>query len=95
MTHENDEQQTRDQIEALNRLAREEAGALVEDGLPREEVAPAEEEQSDVPKIVLPGEGRTVTAFAMEAGNVCKVNGVYRRDSIPVVVNRESGGSSR
>lgn len=92
MTHENDEQQTRDQIEALNRLAREEAGALVEDSLPVDAVAAAVEEPTDVPKIVLPGEGRTVTAFAMEAGNVCKVNGVYRRDSIPVVVNRESGG---
>lgn len=92
MTPGNDDQQTRDQIEALNRLAREEAGALVEDDLASEETAVDPEEPRDLPKIQLPGEGRTVTSFANEAGQVCRINGVYRRDSIPVVVNRESGG---
>lgn len=92
MTPEDDDSKTRDQIEALNRLAREEAGALVDDSIEEENSEPAEEGQRELPKIQLPGEGRTVTTFALEAGQVCRLNGVYRRDSIPVVVNRESGG---
>jgi len=91
MSEDADQQKTREQIEALNRLAREEAGALVEDSVPSLEVVP-KEGPMQVPKIQLPGDGRTVTAFAQEAGQVCRLNGVYRRDSIPVVVNRETGG---
>lgn len=91
MSDELDAQRTQEQIEALNRLARQEAGALVDDVMPTLAVVP-KEGPATVPKIVLPGDGRTVTAFAQEAGQVCRMNGVYRRDSMAVVVNRETGG---
>ena len=80
-----------DQIEALNRLAREEAGALV-DGEVIPETALAAPKPRELPNIVLPGEGRRVTDFAREAGQACRLNGVYRRDNTPVIINRESGG---
>lgn len=41
--------------------------------------------------IELPRVGRPDSAFAREAGLVCKANGVFRRDTVPVLVNRESG----
>lgn len=81
-----------DQIAALNRLAREEAGALVEpEGTPPEE-SEKPEVAKDLPRLRLPGEGRRVTDFAREAGQAIRDHGVYRRDEQPVVVSRESGG---
>lgn len=81
-----------DQIAALNRLAREEAGALVDvEGASAEEPA-AKEESESLPRIRLPGEGRRVTDFAREAGQACRDHGVYRRDEQSVIVSRETGG---
>ena len=81
-----------DQVRALNELARHEAGALVDGDTVTRESDPEPEGPRELPRIVLPGEGRTVTNFAREAALACQVNGVYRRDSIPVIVNRETGG---
>lgn len=86
---ENDNQD--EQIEALNRLAREEAGALVDPSIPPEGAVEAPKPR-DLPNIVLPGEGRRITDFAREASQACRLNGVYRRDNTPVIVNRETGG---
>lgn len=81
-----------DQIAALNRLAREEAGALVDEDHASAEEKPEKESSSKLPRIRLPGEGRRVTDFAREAGQACREHGVYRRDEQPVVVSRETGG---
>jgi hypothetical protein len=82
-----------DQVEALNRLAREQAGSQVDDPPPP---APPEIKDSKTgPEmatfIELPRVGRPDSVFAREAGAVCREHGVYRRDTIPVLVNRESG----
>lgn len=81
-----------DQIAALNRLAREEAGALVEDGDAAAEIPEAKPAAETLPRICLPGEGRRVTDFAREAGQACRDHGIYRRDELPVVVSMETGG---
>ena len=86
-----DSQAEDDQIEALNRLARSEAGALV-DGEAVPETALEAPKPRELPNIVLPGEGRRITDFAREASQACRLNGVYRRDNTPVIVNRETGG---
>lgn len=84
------------QVEALNRLARERAGSSVDDEPP----APPETgggggDHHGKPEpavfIELPRVGRPDSAFAREAGMVCKGAGVFRRDTVPVLVNRESG----
>jgi hypothetical protein len=80
-----------DQVEALNRLAREEAGALV-DTEEMQSTAIEAEGPKDLPHITLPGEGRRITDFAREAAQACRLNGVYRRDSQPCIINRETGG---
>lgn len=81
-----------DQIAALNRLAREEAGALVDDEKPTPEAPAMPKGAEQLPRLRLPGEGRRVTDFAREAGQACRDHGVYRRDEQPVVVSAESGG---
>ncbi|HRQ87535.1 MAG TPA: hypothetical protein PLA50_01985, partial [Bacteroidia bacterium] len=83
-----------DQIAALNRLAREEAGALVDEEGSREEAGEdtGTPKGESLPRIRLPGEGRRVTDFAREAAQAVRDHGVYRRDEQPVVVSRESGG---
>lgn len=82
---------TQEQVEALNRLARMEAGALVDDA-----AAPSSTDVAvktrEMPHILLPGEGRRITDFAREAAQACRLNGVYRRDSQPCIINRETGG---
>lgn len=81
-----------DQIAALNRLAREEAGSLVDEQETPAEEPDAKEVPSKLPRIRLPGEGRRVTDFAREAGQASREHGVYRRDEQPVVVSGETGG---
>lgn len=80
-----------DQIDALNKLAREEAGALADPSVTPETALEAPKPR-ELPNIVLPGEGRRITDFAREASSACRLNGVYRRDNQPVIVNRETGG---
>lgn len=80
-----------DQIAALNRLAREEAGALVDEETAVPEGAPEKERASELPRIRLPGEGRRVTDFAREAGQACRDHGIFRRGEQPVIISEESG----
>lgn len=85
-----------DQVEALNRLAREQAGSSVDDAPPDPpECSGGGGDHHRRPEpavyIELPRVGRPDSAFAREAGLVCKAQGVYRRDTVPVLVNRESG----
>jgi hypothetical protein len=80
-----------DQVEAMNRLAREQAGSGVDDPPEPPERAPKAQGPQEAVFIELPRVGRPDSSFALEAANVCKLNGVYRRDTVPVVVNRESG----
>lgn len=81
-----------DQIAAMNRLAREQAGGQVDGPTPP---PPPETKGAQVPDLApfieLPRVGRPDSVFAKEAGAVCRINGVYRRDTVPVLVNRESG----
>jgi hypothetical protein len=85
-----------DQIAALNKLAREEAGGLVDEdqGSEKSDAEKGPKGAEELPRIRLPGEGRRVTDFAREAGQAMRDHGVYRRDEQPVVVSRESGGIS-
>lgn len=87
----NEQSKEQDQIEALNRLARSEAGALVDDEMPPPPELMAQG-QRELPHITLPGEGRRITDFAREAAQACRLNGVYRRDTQPCIINRETGG---
>ena len=80
------------QVDALNRLAREHGGSTVDGGGPPEVIEEGGEKPShEVPWIELPREGRVITNFARELGDVCAKNGVYRRDKIAVTINKESG----
>lgn len=91
MTEKDSQQDVDEQIAALNRLARSEAGGLV-DGDRVEAGGELGPLKRDLPNIVLPGEGRRITDFAREASQACRLNGVYRRDNVPVIINRETGG---
>lgn len=80
-----------EQVAALNRMARMEGGAGVDDP-PVDGGAAPDGDADRVPVMIeLPRDGRPESAFAREAGEVCRENGVYRRDTVPVLVNRESG----
>lgn len=82
-----------DQVAAINRLARKEAGALVDGGSVgiSGETDAVDPKDVPVPKIELPGEGRRVTDFARECGQVMRDAGVYRRGSEVVIVDQETG----
>jgi hypothetical protein len=46
----------------------------------------------DLPKVQLPrGGGRSIEAFARELGAIVGANGLFRRDSVPVTINPETG----
>lgn len=77
------------QAREMNRLAREHGGSGM--GGPPLEVASEAAPKPELPWVELPREGRQLSAFARELGDVCSKNGVYRRDKIPVTINRETG----
>lgn len=80
-----------EQIEAMNRMARLNAGNRVDDPHVVDDAEDLDDiSRRDLPQIELPRVGRTLGAFARDLGNVCKCNGVYRRDIVPVVVNPET-----
>lgn len=80
-----------DQGQQLRRWAHDQVGGRV-DGPDREE-APAEPEQSkELPRIVLPGEGRQVTTFARECALAFNTaDTVFQKDGVPVVIDPERG----
>lgn len=85
-----------DQIEAMNRLARQQAGSQVDDpDAPPPDDPHTEGTRKNAPWIELPRVGRPLAAFAREAAAVCSVNGVYRRNMDVVTVNQATGQIER
>lgn len=84
-----------DQINEMNRLARMQAGGTVDPESMDDDLG--EENQDDrppaaVPWIELPRDGRPVSIFAREMAVICRATGeFFRRDSVPVTINREDG----
>lgn len=84
-----------DQIVEMNRLARMEGGGTVD----ARSVAQDDEDgnqdarpPASVPWIELPRDGRPLSIYARELGAVCRDSAkVFRRDSVPVMINREDG----
>lgn len=79
------------QTEAANRKARELAGAAIDVNVPPPEAAGSEPEKKEVPIVRLPGDGYGDHRFQKEVGAILNRNGVFRRDRLPVVINRETG----
>lgn len=79
-----------DQANALNRALRE--GGVAPPEAPG---APADGQLTmpgiQLPTLELPREGRRMEAFAREAGQIAKMNGVFRREQIPVTIDKEEG----
>lgn len=91
-----DEAKRDQQREAANRAAREIAGAAVDGGnvVPftpgaGDSGGPTEKEPLYVR---VPCEGHQLYKFAHEVGQILKTNGVFRRENLPVTINRETGG---
>lgn len=81
-----------DQTTEANRKARELAGSAVDAGcVPQSEQQAADgEPKKHAPFVRLPGAGYPDSRFQLEVGSVLKHNGVFRRDRLPVVINRET-----
>ncbi len=82
-----------DQQEAANRKAREMAGSAVDAGcipFPEGSKAADGEPKKHAPFVRLPTEGYPDSRFQSEVGSILKHNGVFRRDRLPVVINRET-----
>src|SRR5438045_3046047 len=81
------------QQEAANRKARELAGSAVDAGcIPFPDTGGG---GGDAPKklvsfVRLPCEGYPDSRFQKEVGAILNQNGVFRRDRLPVVINRET-----
>lgn len=79
-----------EQREAANRAARELGGALVDVGTKK-----PQGDTGDAEKVVvyvrLPCEDYPLSRFAREVGQILKTNGVFRRENVPVTIDRESG----
>lgn len=62
------------------------------DGPERVEVPPEAEKSKELPRIVLPGEGRQVTTFARECAQAFNTaDTVFQKDGVPVVIDPERG----
>lgn len=81
-----------DQTTEANRKARELAGSVVDAGCnPSPEAKSADgEPKKHLLFVRLPCEGYPDSRFQMEVGGILKHNGVFRRDRLPVVINRET-----
>lgn len=82
-----------DQQEAANRKAREMAGSAVDAGfvpIPDQTKTADGEPKKHVPFVRLPCEGYPDSRFQQEVGAILNKNGVFRRDRVPVVINRET-----
>lgn len=89
-----------DQADAANKFAREKMGAKADvaapgfkgrvlDGGGGGGEGGAEPPEYDY--IKLPGEGRPLGQFARDMGRICKENALYRRETVPVTINPETG----
>jgi hypothetical protein len=77
------------QAEAANRVARQLAGAVVDGGNPPPPPA-GPEHAKELLYVRLPCDGWGDHRFAQEVGAILNRNGVFRRDRLPVVINRET-----
>ena len=80
-----------EQTDAVNKVLR--AAGVAPPEIPIEAAA---DEQAGLPGIALTIEltrdGRGPAAFAREAGSIARTNGVFRREVVPVTIDRETGG---
>jgi hypothetical protein len=79
-----------EQSDALNKTAREKGVAV--DG-PTNALPGLENEAArpDLPHIKLPRGGRQLNQFAKEVGSVIGANGLFRRETLPVTIDPETG----
>jgi hypothetical protein len=78
----------------VKRVAAEVSAALAAGGMPPGgSTAPAAGAEGDGkrPQVRLPGEGRLISSFAAEVGQIMAKDGVYLRDGTPVVVDPVRG----
>lgn len=85
------------QSDDAGKFVREKLGAKVDALVPgqhlRVKEGGAEEEKDSVPWIELPGGGdRLISEFAKELGDYLATAPIFRRDSVVVIVNEETGG---
>lgn len=77
-----------EQSDALNKLAREKGLTLAE----TQRVAGLEEPgRPGLPYVKLPRDGQQLWHFAKEVGAIVAANGVFRRESVPVLIDPETG----
>lgn len=80
-----------EQSDALNKKVREK-GIHVEGPSPALPGLENEAGRPELPKVKLPrGGGRPLNSFAKEIGAIIGANGLFRRESVPVTINPESG----
>ncbi|MDP1580709.1 MAG: hypothetical protein Q8M02_10540 [Candidatus Didemnitutus sp.] len=82
-----------EQAAAANRVARQMAGSAIEPtAAPAAPKPDADDLSDDVkPHVRLPCEGYGLHRFAREIGGLCKMNGVFRMQDVPVLINYEIG----
>lgn len=84
-----------EQTDAANKFAREKGGKAVEgpeQGFQGRVVgADADGDEPEFEFIQLPGPGRPLGQFATEMGRICKEQDIFRRETVPVTVNPETG----
>lgn len=78
------------QAQEANRVARQLAGAVVDAGTPAEQPPPGDAAKKELLYVRLPTDGWGEHRFAQEVGAILTHNGVFRRDRLPVVINRET-----
>lgn len=84
-----------EQTDAANKFAREKGGKAVEvpdSGFQGRVVGnDTDGGDSEYEFIQLPGPGRPLGQFATEMGRICKERDIFRRETVPVTVNPETG----
>ncbi|CAN5459739.1 hypothetical protein BH20VER3_BH20VER3_00660 [soil metagenome] len=79
-----------EQTDALNRAVREK-GISIDGPRPALPGLENEADRPDLPKVKLPRGGRRLNEFAGEVGAIVGANGLFRREAVPVTVDREHG----
>lgn len=79
------------QGEQLRRWAHDQVGGRM-DGAERPEMPAEPETAKELPRIILPGEGRQVTNFARECAQAFATGDcVFQKDGVPVIIDRDRG----
>jgi hypothetical protein len=78
-----------EQSDALNRVAREKGVSLGQTH--GDDVDPKDARGATLPWVSLPRAGEQLVYFAEEVGLIVGANGLYRRDSVPVTIEPETG----